>query len=429
MSARTVVFVESRRGVESLFTRLLRVGSAQCGWNHRVVTLRNEQCRRLQDSELARGICSGPVDLICFIMDAPLGWPGLWKSPQLRSIPKASFWYDDYMRSPETLAHPEVWKHWQKDDAVTVFSWDGHWRNKWREFSGHEALPVHLSADLEQFQNAADPLFPELRDHAVFTGTIPSVASLQTESNALPSPVRNYLNDCVADMELSPWPVRPYELAANERAALGDKRAMVINQWLSNPVHQALFNQQIWRWGKRTARLHGLSAILQSGPVAVLSGHHTERFATESELRVALQAPASFQFRNTTEVPAEKWSGLFRSGRFQVQFTDPQSVEGGLPFRVFECAASGVVLLSDHRKELGAEFRDNEEIVLAQDETGLTRRSAELFAADAEMLTSIGTAARVKFREKHTAAYRWNEIVSWLFNPSPSSSPSLPVAA
>lgn len=408
----TVVFVESRHGVESLFTRLLRNGARQAGWKYRMVTLRNDQCRRLHDGELRDAICTDSVDLICFLMDSPLTSPGVWKSPHLHDIPKISFWYDDFTRCPDTLAHPEVWRQWQEKDHVTTFIWDGYWRQKWQEFSHHPALPIHLSADPEQFSSDTVSVFPELSGHAIFTGTIPAIAALREDAAALPVPVRNYLTSCVASLEQMPWPIQPYEIAAKERAALNEKTASAVNQWLSNPAHQALFNHQVWHWAKRIARLRGLAAVMQSGPLAVVSGHRTARFASEAELRTTLHAPDSFQFRNSTDVDAKDWAGIFRSGRFQVQFTDPQSVQGGLPFRVFECAASGAVLLSDTRPELAEEFKDNEEIVLADDEAGLTRRSHDLFHADPEMLTSIGTAALDKFRQKHTCGQRWREIIA-----------------
>lgn len=407
----TVVFVESRHGVESLFTRLLRHGARQAGWKYRVVTLRDAQGRRLLDGELRDAICSGSVDLIAFLMDAPLGSAGLWKSAHLHDIPKISLWYDDYLRSPDTLAHPDVWRHWQQNDHVTTFIWDGHWRAQWESFTHHPALPIHLSADPEQFSPDTVSVFPELHAHAIFTGTIPALAALNDEAHALPVPVRNYLNTCVATLEKAPWPLQPYEVAAAERAALAPKIVAAIDQWLLNPAHQALFNHQVWHWSKRIARLRGLAAVMKSGPVAVVSGHHTARFAGEAELRAALHADETFQFRNTTDIEPKHWAGIFRSGRFQLQFTDPQSIEGGLPFRVFECAASGATLLSDTRPELAAEFKHNEEIVLATDEDDLTRRAHDLFKADADMLVSIGTAALDKFRQKHTCGQRWREII------------------
>lgn len=413
----TVVFIESRPGVESLFTRLLRHGARRAGWKHRVVSLRNEQGRRIHDSELAAIIASGPADLIAFLMDAPLSSPGVWKTPDLHAIPKISLWYDDFTRSAETLSHPEVWRHWQADDHVSTFIWDGYWRQRWHGFSGHNAYPIHLSADPEQLFPDTVSLFPELTGYAVFTGTIPSIKALQEDSTALPSPIRNYFNNCIEDLKVAPWPIRAYDIALQEHAALSDKLAAVVNQWLSNPAHKALFNEQLWRWAKRIARLRGLQAVMQSGPVAVLSGHRTARFAGEDELRRELQAPDSFIFRNTTNVPHDQWSAIFRCGRFQLQFTDPQSIAGGIPFRVFECAASAMPLLSDTRPELAEEFINNEEIILATDEADLTRRSHDLFTADHDILLSIGAAALDKFRQKHTCTVRWREIISSLAHP------------
>jgi spore maturation protein CgeB len=147
-----------------------------------------------------------------------------------------------------------------------------------------------------------------------------------------------------------------------------------------------------------------------------MSGHGTEAYANENELRKALPAGTDLVYADTREMPARSWQGLFHTGRFQVQITDPQSVDGGLPFRVFECAACAVPLLSDHRPELAEIFPGNLSVALASSEAGLAEETARLMATPARELRAQGRAQHQRFLTDHTWEARWNEIAR---NPSP----------
>ena len=54
---------------------------------------------------------------------------------------------------------------------------------------------------------------------------------------------------------------------------------------------------------------------------------------------------------------------LTNYGCVQIQATDPQSVLGGIPCRVFECAASGKTLLADFKPELDECFAPETEYI------------------------------------------------------------------
>ena len=75
--------------------------------------------------------------------------------------------------------------------------------------------------------------------------------------------------------------------------------------------------------------------MAKAGPIAIMSGHSTEVYAGEDELRAALPPDIDLVFADTKDVHPTQWKNLFATGKFQVQITDPQSIEGGLPFRVF----------------------------------------------------------------------------------------------
>lgn len=407
---RRVVFLESLHGVESLFTRGLRAGAKAEGWEVEVLFLRGPDKLPLPEGELRRRLHALRPERICFLMDAPLAWPTLWDDPALRGVPKASFWFDDFLRSAETLRAPGVWTEWQREAGVRVFFHDGHWREAWETHTGGEARPIDLSADAAIAAGTGEPLYPELTDCAVMIGTIPALDSLETEAEAFAPSVRQWIARTVEAMETAPWPIEAYRLAEEILQALSAKEQAVIGRWLADPTARALANHHIWRRGKRAARLRGLRALAQRVPVAVLSGHGQERFAQEEELRREVAPAHRFVFRDTTGLPAAQWGGLFRSGRLQVQWVDPQSIESGAPFRLFETAAAGVALLSDARPGFPALFAPDREMFYAPDEAALAERAAALMAGPPEALAAVGERAREAFLSRHTWAHRWREI-------------------
>jgi len=408
--ARRVVFLESLHGIESLFTRGLRSGAMAEGWEVEVLFLRGVDKAPLPEAELRRRLQALRPDRICFLMDAPLACPTLWDDPVLRAIPKASFWFDDFLRSAETLRSPGVWKQWQLEAGVRVFFHDGHWREAWEKHAGGAAHPIALSADAAIALQPGESFYPELADHAVMIGTIPALDSLEAEAAAFAPSIRQWIARTVEAMETAPWPIRAYDLADDTLRTLSAKGQAVIGRWLEDPAARALANLHIWRLGKRAARLRGLRALAQRVPVAVLSGHGQERFAQEEELRREIAPAHGFAFRDTTGLPAAQWGGLFRSGRLQVQWVDPQSIESGAPFRLFETAAAGVALLSDARPGFPALFAPDREMFYAPNEMALAERAAELMAGRAEVLEITGQRAREAFLSRHTWAHRWREI-------------------
>jgi hypothetical protein len=405
-----VIFLESQEGVESLFTRGLRSGAIAAGWKPELVFLADANGVPRTEKEVRTDLLMRQPDTVCFLMDAPLDLKHLWDAPSLASVQKISLWFDDYYRSPRTLAHPEIWTDWQKNHGVQVGVWDGYWRCQWKRLTGFEAFPTHLAADPRLLRPHAEPWKPEWSERAAFVGTIPSLKSLDSFAEAFPAPIRRLLEDVCTAMNEAPWPIKPYELAQNCRSFLGIKYVNAIDAMLKEPMTLALWNHLLWRWGKRIARLRGLAAVAKAGPIAILSGHGTEAYADEEELRAALPEGTDLVYGDTREVPAASWKGLFRTGKFQVQITDPQSVESGLPFRVFECGACGVPLLSDSRPGLAALFPPGTGLVVAADEASLQENAARLFQASKQELAASGEMANQNFIAQHTWEIRWREL-------------------
>ena len=405
-----VIFLESQEGTESLFTRGLRTGAAAAGCEVELVFLADSAGRPRSEKQVRIDLLVKQPDTVCFLMDAPLDLKNLWDVPSLAAVDKISLWFDDYYRSPRTLAHPEVWTNWQKNHGVRVGIWDGYWRCQWKRMTGVEAFPIHLGADQSLLRPNAQPWNPAWNDRAAFIGTIPSLRSLDTYSQAFPAPLRRFLEEVCIAMNREPWPIKPYEVAQKSRSFIGEKYGRAIDAMLRDPVTHALWNQLLWRWGKRIARLRGLSAIAKAGPLAVMSGHGTEAYAGEHEIRAALPAGTDLVYADTSNVPAANWKNLFRTGKFQVQITDPQSVEGGLPFRVFECGACGVPLLSDYRHELADLFPAGSGVFTSGSEAGLKEAASQLFKMSRLDLEAHGQRLHHACLAQHTWEMRWKQL-------------------
>jgi hypothetical protein len=407
------LFIESIEGTMALFTRGLLAGAHAAGWETTVVFMRDRSERLRSSAALASEIRAAAPDLVVFLMDAPLALPDLWEQVGA-GAPRASLWFDDYLRSPATLGGTDVWIRWQAEHRVRVFFWDGHWRARWQGLTGHAALPIHLAADPKDFDPGARAWKPDWSDRCVSVGTIPSRASLDAQRAALPAALHGVIDSFIAGLATAPWPIRAYELWAAALDAASPKVRAVAGRWLSGPANSAVTHQLVWRWGKRVARLRGLRAALQAGPVGVLSGHRTESYADGDEIRAELGADRnSLDYEDTRHLGPGSWSGLFRSGRIQLQITDPQSVEGGLPFRVFECAASAARLISDTRPELETWCGGTDAVRLAADERAIGMRVAEALA---EPETKMGTeslrAHHERFLKRDTWAARFREIAA-----------------
>ena len=406
-----VIFLESQQGVESLFTRGLRTGAAAAGWNVEVVFLADASGQARTEKEVRIELLEKQPDTVCFLMDAPLDFKYFWDAPSLASVDKISLWFDDYYRSPKTLAHPEIWNDWQKNHGVRVGIWDEYWRCQWKNFTGHEAFPIHLAADPRQLRPNAEPWNPAWSERAAFVGTIPSLKSLDTFAQAFPPHLRRFLEEVCEAMCSAAWPIRPYDIAQRCRSFVGVKYGNAIDAMLKDPSTQALWNHLLWRWGKRIARLRGLAAVAKASPLAIMSGHGTESYAGEDELRAALPKGTDFVYADTRAVPAQAWKGLFRTGKWQVQITDPQSIQGGLPFRIFECAACAVPLLSDHRPELAELFQPQCGLFTAADEPSLQEAASRLFQTPKKDLERQGQLFHQSFITQHTWEVRWRQLV------------------
>jgi len=155
-----VIFLESQEGIESLFTRGLRTGAIAAGCDVELVFLADATGRPRSEKQVRIDLLVKQPDTVCFLMDAPLDLTYLWDVPSLAAVDKISLWFDDYYRSPKTLAHPEVWTKWQKTHGVRVGIWDGYWRCRAVEARVERPRRVRRHHSLAQVARYFWPGFP-----------------------------------------------------------------------------------------------------------------------------------------------------------------------------------------------------------------------------------------------------------------------------
>ncbi len=407
----SVTFLESRQGCESLFTRGLRSGAERAGYSCQLSFVADKDDRPFSVEHVRAQIKSQHPQIICFLMDAPLDFPRLWDDPGLVRIKKVSLWFDDYYRSPRTLANPHVWLNWQKEHQVKVGIWDTHWIKEWNIFTGGSAFHLTLAADPASYSPNAVPAEPIWEKRAVFVGTIPSLKSLNQASLVLTSPLKSLLKDVIETLNREPWPIQAYAVYQRCLNGTSEKLRKAIQTELKTASTLALWNYLVWRWAKRIARLRGLAAVAKAGPVGIFSGHGTEDYAGKEDILASLPCGSDIAYQDTKTLRPGEWSGLFKSGKWQFQIFDPQSISGGLPFRVFEAGACSVPLLSDQRPELAESFPPSTGLVTAIDESELTEKASDLFCQQTDELAKHGHSLHAEFLSKHTWEHRWKQIV------------------
>jgi hypothetical protein len=237
-----VIFLESREGVESLFTRGLRTGATACGWHPQIIFLADHDGVPRAEKDVRIDLLKAHADAICFLMDAPLDLKNIWDAPSLAAVDKISLWFDDYYRSPKTLARPEIWADWQIRHKVRVGIWDGYWRCQWKMLTGATPFPIHLAADPRQFRPGAEPWNKEWSDRAVFTGTIPARKSLDEFAAAFPAHMRRFLEEICTAMNTAAVAHPPYELAQKCALLLPMRYTRAIDATLKDPGVLALWN-------------------------------------------------------------------------------------------------------------------------------------------------------------------------------------------
>ncbi|MDD2707190.1 MAG: glycosyltransferase [Verrucomicrobiae bacterium] len=344
-------------------------------------------------------------------------------SPRLAGAKKAVLYYDDPMNGYTLFGrrHPLV-SRWREMGAVH-FIWDGYWRRKMKDVAGWDSFATHLAAEPNRFSPEKSPAIPGIGHCVVFLGNIPSLESIQADQGALPEPYRQAARLFCGKMAKGVYGLNPFEAMEEVVGELPPPAKTQIHEetesWLNGavdlrrsiPPHVQL-RRLAWNFGKRITRLRALRAVSRVAPAAILSNLKLSGVAGRDELLQEMGGGKGHDllFVDSSQASYYQLAHLYRSGLVHFQTTDPQSVDGGIPYRVFQCAACAVPLISDAKKELLECFEPDREMIYfnREDEiAGVVERALGNRAS----LRDVGMAAYERYKREHTWIHRATDIL------------------
>ena len=335
--------------------------------------------------------------------------PEFFHRPEVAGVPTVLFWYDDPYRSLGRWGREPGYLDAMRLPSVHHFVWDGYWRRWMAETYGIASHPIHLAADPDDFHPVERPR--GRIDAAVFVGTLLSEAHLDEQRASLPPVLAKAARHVEAAIGAggdgeNPFPILERVIAAfparlrDEIAAEGER----------DPNSLLKLRGLTCKWGKNEVRRRMLRAALQVAPVAVFSGSLERNHAGKELEQLARGAPFPLVFRDTGGIPARDLGQLYAYGEVHLQATDPQSVEGGIPFRVFQTTASGKPLLTDVKPELLDCYREGSEIACYRGVAEIAPALRRLLDS-AEERRALAEAGRARFLAQHT----WNHRIAEVF--------------
>lgn len=380
-------------------------------------------------SELQRQLESCQAELFVSIQNVAFLIADLLISPRLSGIKKALLFYDDPMSSFLLFGRNHPFIQAPAAHNVLFFIWDGWWREKMRAVAGWQSIPTHLAAETSRFSPDHHAVIPAIAHCVVFMGNIPSLKVLEEIPAALPDPHRKAALLTRRKIAEGPYALNPFDALDEVILNLpSPDREQIISQTesylqscpdFSRPLAPHIqLRKFAWHLGKRETRLRALRAAVRAGPLAILSNLKQAGVAGERELQRELTGPNNREllFVDTSQAAYHHLAHLYRSGLLQLQSTDPQSVAGGIPYRVFQSAACAVPLLSDFKQELGECFASDQEILLYKDNHDLPDALQKALANPAR-LREIGDAAHQRFLKEHTWTHRMAALLAALNTP------------
>jgi hypothetical protein len=323
--------------------------------------------------------------------------------------PLINLWFDDplmrigaYGLEKQMEASKSIFEH---------YIWDGYWRRKCKAKWNVDSYPIHLAANGEQFYPTST-IFN--KDDIVFIGNLHSPRSIEIMSETLPPTYvrlikfcKRYLQNLPEESCVPSWDVL-IEMAYNDSLP-GEQKLIALQSQRGNEL-RANFQWCIWAMSKNLVRIRMLKRALNVGTVRMFADTVQHSHANESETRGLLGEWSSrLNFHRTDGLNADQLAEVYHHGWIQIQATDPQSVDGGIPYRVFQTSASARPLLTDTKPELADAFDYGKEI-LTYDNCNDFEETLSRLSKDKSFLNDIGLSARSRFEREHTWKHRIDYI-------------------
>lgn len=344
-----------------------------------------------------------------------VGYPHrkLWDRDPWNKIPKIVLNYDEPFLRFIATPFESAWAESGKRDDYFIGIWDGYWRDRAKAKWGINSFPCHLASN--EFEHVKR--FDIVTHGIVFYGMLQSIQKIQNAYSILPSNLQrlvkkidDILNDNVslASQRINAMVPRPGEEAI-EMFAEGDEVAE------AGQLPQRILRWCVWALSKNAIRVRILRTVLRRHKVTMFCDTKQLDHASPAELAMLLpDCIANLKIVDTSNWSSEQVAEIPNHGDFHLQITDPQSVQGGIPYRVFQTAACGKSLITDSRPELEQAFKLGVEFDSYKPEgTNVLHAIEDCLMFDGACRYR-GTLAQERFLKEHTWAHRIAEMEGWI---------------
>jgi len=362
-------------------------------------------------------------DRIIWLATTGFVYMSVWDKPEWQDVQKIALFFDDPVHRVKDQMMEGVMRDVATRKDFHVGIWDGYWRGQAKELWGLDSHEIHLSADIEEFKPNDDNPMP---DKIVFVGMLHSHNYINGLFKLLSRPAQllvKAIDDEVsritfvnlkdeADIEMS---------RAEELIRIFDAKHGVMNSLKISESRKVRWI--VWALAKNSKRIVMLRRTDPS-KLAIFSEMEQLGHANEPELRVLLgDKEGKIEIVDTSNWHPESLAKVYSYGALHIQATDPQSVEGGIPYRVFQTAACEKALLTDRSEALAYAFEEGEEIFFYGDYFWRSYKAALKTTLTLGCMKEFGMAARERFLEEHTWKHRLDTIEGWMSKEPESSVP------
>lgn len=324
--------------------------------------------------------------------------------------PKYSLWFDDPVSRAEDTRIVDEFKEGSKRSDFKIFVWDRYWREKIKKDWDIDSHHIELAARPEDYYTSTI----ELTDDVVFIGNLHSKSEMQRCYFMMPRIFQKIIDD---------WVEPTFNFLNAPRSSSWDQVINgVLNNWSAgdqrlfhdicerNLNHLVNLRWYLWANAKNYVRVEMLRKALEVTPVRMMTETKQLVHAGPQEIKYMVgDFSGRLKIHETCSYKAKELCQLYHYGCLHIQATDPQSVYGGIPYRVYQTAASGRPLLTDFKTDWGQSFEFDKEIIPYSWNFQDTLNKC---LSTPDVMKQVGKDARIRFEKDHTWNNRIERMIS-----------------
>ncbi len=348
------------------------------------------------------------------IWQGGIGYPfySLFTNDTWCKVPKIVLCYDEPFNIFIGTDFENDWKDSGRRDDFFIGIWDGYWRDRTYSKWGFKTFACHLAVN--EFEH-----FPEVKEGnkgIIFYGMLHSVKAIQHAYRNLPSNLQTIIQ--TLDNTLNRYNSFSFNGVSVAVPTCGEEAIEAYSKEdevaKSKPSDQRALRWCAWALLKNSFRVQVLTNILRKYTVLMFCDTVQCNHASEMEIGAMLsQGISNLTIVNTSTWTPEQLREIPNLGHIHVQATDPQSVAGGIPYRMFQTAASAKCLVTDSKPELEQAFKKDDEFYSYDNANDILESLMPLQCFEGQSI-AIGKAAHERFLKEHTWTHRLAEFEQWI---------------